>query len=119
MGLSLEDVRQTLITATVDAPKGSFDGADQGFTIYSNDQLLEASEYNDVVIAYRNGAAVHIRDIGLAVAGPENMRIAAWQKGRIAKQLVNFTGQDVEEHQPLAVLDVRFSPELTATLPSP
>src|SRR5215469_12691832 len=70
MGISLEDVRATLVNATVDAPKGSFDGAAQGFTIYSNDQLLEASEYNDVVIAYRNGAAVHIRDIGVAVAGP-------------------------------------------------
>jgi Cu(I)/Ag(I) efflux system membrane fusion protein len=42
--------------------------------------------------------------------------IAAWQKGRIAKQFVNFTGQDVEENEPLAVLDVRFSPELTASL---
>jgi Cu(I)/Ag(I) efflux system membrane fusion protein len=42
--------------------------------------------------------------------------IAAWQKGRIAKQFVNYTGQDVEENEPLTVLDVRFSPELTATL---
>jgi Cu(I)/Ag(I) efflux system membrane fusion protein len=42
--------------------------------------------------------------------------IAAWQKGRIAKQFVNYTGQDVEENEPLAILDVRFSPELTATL---
>jgi Cu(I)/Ag(I) efflux system membrane fusion protein len=42
--------------------------------------------------------------------------IAAWQKGRIAKQFVNYTGQDVEENEPLAILDVRFSPELTSTL---
>jgi membrane fusion protein, copper/silver efflux system len=42
--------------------------------------------------------------------------IAAWQKGRIAKQFVNYTGQDVEENEPLAILDVRFSPELTASL---
>jgi Cu(I)/Ag(I) efflux system membrane fusion protein len=42
--------------------------------------------------------------------------IAAWQKGRIAKQFVNYTGQDIEENEPLAVLDVRFSPELSVTL---
>jgi Cu(I)/Ag(I) efflux system membrane fusion protein len=42
--------------------------------------------------------------------------IAAWQKGRIAKQYVNYTGQNVAEHEPLALIDVRFSPELTVTL---
>jgi hydrophobe/amphiphile efflux-1 (HAE1) family protein len=90
MGLSLEDIRTTLVNATVDAPKGSFDGLDQGFTIYSNDQLLKADEYKDVIIAYRNGGAVRIGDIGTAVAGPENMRIAAWQKGRRGIQLAVF-----------------------------
>jgi hydrophobe/amphiphile efflux-1 (HAE1) family protein len=90
MGLGLEDVRATLVNATVDAPKGSFDGPAQGFTIFSNDQLLKADEYNDVIIAYRNGAAVRISDIGKAVAGPENMRIAAWQKGRRGIQLAVF-----------------------------
>jgi len=90
MGLSLEDIRATLINATVDAPKGSFDGQAQGFTIYSNDQLLQADEYKDVIVAYRKGAAVRIRDIGTAVAGPENVRIAAWQKGRRGIQLGVF-----------------------------
>ncbi len=90
MGLGLEDIRSTLINATVDAPKGSFDGLDQGFTIYSNDQLLKAEDYRDVIIAYRNGAAVRISDIGTAVAGPENMRIAAWQNGRRGIQVAVF-----------------------------
>jgi hydrophobe/amphiphile efflux-1 (HAE1) family protein len=90
MGLSLEDVRTTLVNATVDAPKGSFDGAAQGFTIYSNDQLLHADEYKDLIVAYRKGAAVRIRDIGTAVDGPENTHIAAWQKGRRGIQLGVF-----------------------------
>jgi HAE1 family hydrophobic/amphiphilic exporter-1/multidrug efflux pump len=90
MGLSLEEIRAALVNATVDAPKGSFDGLAQGFTIYSNDQLLQADDYNSLIVAYRNGAAVRIRDIGTAVAGAENTRVAAWQKGRRGIQLGVF-----------------------------
>src|SRR5262249_50726338 len=55
VGLGLEDVRLALATATLDGPKGSFDGAAQSYTIYSNDQLLRAEEYNGVVLGFRNG----------------------------------------------------------------
>jgi len=81
MGLSLEDIRTTLGTVTVDQPKGSFDGANQSFTIYNNDQLTVAKDYQDVVLAYHNGAPVRIRDVGEAVDGPENTRLASWQSG--------------------------------------
>ncbi len=90
LGMSLEEVRQVVATATVDAPKGSFDGAAQSFTIYNNDQLLKAEEYNDLVVAYRNGSPVRIRDIGAAVDGPENARMASWQNGRRGIQLIVF-----------------------------
>ncbi len=53
---ALEDVRAMLSTATVNSPKGIFDGAAQGFTIYDNDQLLRAEPYNDLLLAYRNGS---------------------------------------------------------------
>jgi HAE1 family hydrophobic/amphiphilic exporter-1/multidrug efflux pump len=82
LGISLEDVRSALGTATVNAPKGSFDGPRQSFTIYANDQLLQADAYNDIIVAYRNGAPARIRDIGQAVSGPENAKLAAWQNGR-------------------------------------
>jgi hydrophobe/amphiphile efflux-1 (HAE1) family protein len=81
MGLSLEDIRTTLGTVTVDQPKGSFDGANQSFTIYNNDQLTLAKDYQDVVLAYHNGAPVRIKDVGQAVDGPENTRLASWQTG--------------------------------------
>ncbi|HZF36778.1 MAG TPA: efflux RND transporter permease subunit, partial [Candidatus Angelobacter sp.] len=71
LGVSLEDVRTALGTATVNAPKGSFDGPRQSFTIYANDQLLQADAYNDIIVVYRNSAPVRIRDIGQAVSGPE------------------------------------------------
>jgi hydrophobe/amphiphile efflux-1 (HAE1) family protein len=81
MGLALEDVRNMLVNVTVDQPKGSFDGRYQSFTLYDNDQLTEASQYQDIVLAYRNGAPVRIKDIGRAVDDAENLRLAAWQNG--------------------------------------
>jgi multidrug efflux pump subunit AcrB len=73
IGLSLEDVRVGLNQATTNAPKGSFDGPTQSFTIYNNDQLLKADEYNNVIIAYRNGSPIRVRDIGTAIDGPEDV----------------------------------------------
>jgi hydrophobe/amphiphile efflux-1 (HAE1) family protein len=90
LGISLEDVRSALGTATVNAPKGSFDGPRQSFTIYANDQLLQADAYNDIIVAYRNSAPVRIRDIGQAVSGPENAKLAAWQNGRRGILLIVF-----------------------------
>jgi hydrophobic/amphiphilic exporter-1 (mainly G- bacteria), HAE1 family len=78
LSLSLEDVRTVLSSATVNAPKGTIDGANQSFTVYTNDQLLKAQPWNDVVLAYRNGAPIRVRDLGVAVDGPENSKIAGW-----------------------------------------
>jgi len=82
MGMTLEDVRNVLAQATVDSPKGSIDGARQSFAVYDNDQVTQASAYDNVILAYRNGAPVRVREIGHAVDGPENARLAAWQKGQ-------------------------------------
>ena len=82
MGLTLEDVRQVLTTVTVDGAKGTIDGPTRTYAIYDNDQLTKASEYDNVVIAYRNGAAVRVRDIGRAVDAAENQQSAAWQNGQ-------------------------------------
>ena len=76
--LSLEDVRAQLAITTVNAPKGSIDGELRSFTIYANDQLTDADAWNDVIVAYRNGAPLRVRDIGRAVAGPEDAKKAAW-----------------------------------------
>jgi len=82
LGLGLEDVRAALMTVSTDSPKGSVDGATRTFTIYANDQLLRAEPWNDVIIAYKNGAPVRVRDIGRAIDGPENTRQAAWANGK-------------------------------------
>jgi HAE1 family hydrophobic/amphiphilic exporter-1 len=82
VGLQMEDIATVINAATVDAPKGSINGATRSMAIYDNDQLLKAAPWNDVVVAYRNGAPIRIRDIGVAVDGPENRLITAWQNGR-------------------------------------
>ncbi len=82
LGLQLEDVAGVISAATVDSPKGSINGPKRSLTIYDNDQLLKAAPWNDVVVAYKKGAPVRIRDIGIAVDGPENRLLTAWQNGR-------------------------------------
>ena len=90
MGMTLEDVRTTLTNVTVDTAKGSIDGPRQAFAIYDNDQLTKASAYQDVILAYRNGAPVRVKDVGIAVDGPENAKLAGWQNGRRGIQLLIF-----------------------------
>ena len=89
-GLSLEDVRSQIVLTTVDSPKGNIDGEKRAYTIYANDQLLDADKWNDVIIAYRNGGPLRIRDIGKAVTGPEDAKQAAWANGKRGVFLVVY-----------------------------
>ena len=90
MGLTMEDVRNVLTNVTVDNPKGSIDGPNRSYTIYANDQLTAAAPYNNIIIAYRNGAPIRIGDIGRAVSGPQNRELAAWANGKRAILLAVF-----------------------------
>jgi HAE1 family hydrophobic/amphiphilic exporter-1 len=89
-GLSLEDVRNQIAITTVDSPKGNLDGPTRAYTIYANDQLLDSKDWNDVIVAYRNGGPLRIRDIGRAVTGPEDAKQAAWANGKRGVFLVVF-----------------------------
>ena len=77
-GLNLEDVRTALTNASVNSAKGNFDGPRQDFQIDSNDQITEADDYKNVVIAYQNGAPVFVKDVANVVNGVENTKQAAW-----------------------------------------
>ena len=90
MGLTLEDLRTMLVSSTVDAPKGAIDGPQRTHAIYADDQLTRAEQFNDVVVAFRNGAPVRVKDIGQAVDGPENARLAGWQNGKRGILLIIF-----------------------------
>jgi HAE1 family hydrophobic/amphiphilic exporter-1/multidrug efflux pump len=89
-GLTMEDVRSALASASTDAAKGSLNGPDQSFTIAANDQLHKAQEYDDVIIAYRNGAPIHVRDVGHAIQGPQDVTVGALVKERPAILLLVF-----------------------------
>ena len=89
-GLSLEDVRNQIAASTVDNAKGNVDGGTRSYTIYANDQLLKAKDWNDVIIAYRNGGPLRVRDIGSAVSGPEDTKQVAWANGKRGVFLVLF-----------------------------
>ena len=77
-GINLEDVRTALGQANVDLAKGTLNSPRQTYTLNTNDQLLKADDYANLVIAYRNGAPVRIRDVGRAISAPENDLIAGW-----------------------------------------
>jgi HAE1 family hydrophobic/amphiphilic exporter-1 len=90
VGLQLEDVANIITTATVDLPQGAITGAAKNFTIYDNDQLLKAAPWNDVIIAYHNGAPIRIRDVGIAVDGPENTQVRGFQNGKLGILLLIY-----------------------------
>ena len=77
-GIGLEDVRNALTTATVDRPKGNLEGAKQVFTLDTNDQLFNAASFGNVIVAYRNGAPVRLKDVGEVIDATQNERIGAW-----------------------------------------
>src|SRR6267378_2922440 len=81
-GIGLEDVRSALVAATVNRPKGNLEGLNQAITLDTNDQLFNASSFNNVIVTYRNGAPVRIKDIGDAIDGTQNARTGAWFEGK-------------------------------------
>jgi multidrug efflux pump len=83
-GLSMEDVRSAVANANVSGAKGSFDGARLAYGLGTNDQLTSPAAYANLVLAWRNGAAVRLSDVGTVVHGVENTRVAAWYKGHPA-----------------------------------
>jgi hydrophobe/amphiphile efflux-1 (HAE1) family protein len=116
MGLTLEDVRNMLVNATVDAPKGSIDGPHRTFTIYDNDQLSRGAEYQNVILAYHNGAPVRVRDIGVAVDGPENDLTTAYENGKRAVLLVIFKQPEANVIDTVEAIKARL-PSLLASIP--
>jgi multidrug efflux pump subunit AcrB len=78
LGLTLEDVRTALSDITVDDPKGILEGATQSYALQTNDQIAHVADYNNTIIAYRDGAPIRIRDVGHASIGAANNQLAAW-----------------------------------------
>ncbi len=77
-GVSLESVRTAISQANANAPKGSFNGTKQSFTIGANDQIKNAADLAPLILSYHNGAPVRLKDVGTVEDGVENSLIEAW-----------------------------------------
>jgi multidrug efflux pump len=77
-GIALEDLRTAIVAANVAGPKGSLDGAQQSYTIAANDQVTGIETYRDLIIAYRSGAPVMLRDVADVIDGLENSKVGGW-----------------------------------------
>ena len=124
-GLSLEDVRSALGTANVDQAKGSLNGTRQAYTIGANDQLLTSADYNQVIIAYRNGSPVRLSDVADAVDSAENLYQAAWM-GTAAQSATKTEQARDAVLKPAVIVNIQRQPganiigvvdEVTALLP--
>jgi multidrug efflux pump len=92
LGLTLDDVRTAIVAANVNQAKGSFDGSQRASTIDANDQLKSAAEYQNLVIAWKNGNPVRLKDVARIVDDAENLRLAAWSD-RVAGVILNVQRQ--------------------------
>jgi len=116
LGLSLEDLRALLGSANVNQAKGNIDGRFQAYSIGANDQLQKPEDYRDLVIAYRNGAAIRLSQVASSILGAENPRQTAWTNATPAIVL------NIQRQPGANVIDVvdrvqRLLPTLRAGLP--
>jgi multidrug efflux pump len=115
-GLSLEDVRSAILTANVNQPKGSLDGPRQSFALATNDQLFGAKSFEPIIIAYKDGAPIRLRQIANTIDGVENNQLAGWTDANrsIILNIQRQPGANV-----IAVADrvKQILPQLKASLP--
>ncbi len=116
-GLNLDDLRTTISNANQNGPKGTLDGPSTAYTVNTNDQIRNADDYGAIVIAYKNGSAVRLRDVADLKSGAENAKLGGWMNS-VPALILNV------QRQPGAnVVDVvdrihALLPSLQAALPS-
>ena len=115
-GLDLETIRTSIVNANINIPKGSFDGAMRAFTINANDQITTKNEYADIIVGYKNGAAIRIKDIADVVESAENTKLEAWanKSPAILLNIQRQPGANV-----IAVVDnvKKLLPQLQSSIP--
>ena len=115
-GITLEEVRGALVNSTTNAAKGTINLPKTSFTIATNDQLTLAEGYDDVVLAYRNGAALRVRDVGQAVLGPTDRTIAAFQNRDRGILLIIFKQPGANVIETVDQIKAQL-PRLTSNIP--
>ncbi|GAB3443177.1 efflux RND transporter permease subunit [Massilia solisilvae] len=115
-GLGLDTLRSAITAANANSAKGSFDGPSRAYTINANDQLVAVPDYQNLIIAYRNGAPVRLSAVARVVNSAENVKLGAWanMKPAIILNVQRQPGANV-----IATVDAikQRLPELQASLP--
>ena len=116
-GLTLADVQKVIASANANLPKGSFDGPVRSTMLDANDQLTTVAQYEDLVVTWKNGVPLRVRDVATVVQGPEDRFLAAWAD---AERAILISVQRQPDANVIKVADrVRaLLPRLTATLPA-
>ncbi|WP_313168081.1 efflux RND transporter permease subunit [Massilia oculi] len=116
-GLGLDTLRTAITAANANSAKGSFDGPTRSYAINANDQLVTVPDYQNLIVAYRNGAPVKLTEVAKVVDSAENVRLGAWanMKPAIILNVQRQPGANV-----IATVDAIKArlPELQAGLPT-
>ncbi|MBX9844952.1 MAG: efflux RND transporter permease subunit [Xanthobacteraceae bacterium] len=115
-GITLEELRGALVNATTNAAKGTLNTDKTSFTIATNDQILEAKPFNDVIVAYRNGAPIRVKDIGDAVSEAVDRNVAAYQNNKDGIILAVFKQPGANVVETVDQIKAQL-PQLTARIP--
>jgi multidrug efflux pump len=115
-GIALDTLRSAITAANANSAKGSFDGPTRSYTINANDQLLTAAEYQNLIVAFRNGAPIRLSNVARVVSSAENVKLGAWS-GLVPAIIVNVQRQPGANV--IATVDAikQRLPELQAALP--
>ena len=116
-GFSLEDVRTAINQANVSMAKGSLDGPARASSLDANDQMQSSQDYANLVLAYKNGNPLRLRDVATIKDAPENSRLSAWANTHPAIVL------NIQRQPGANVIDTvqrvqALLPALRATLPA-
>src|SRR5690606_34679650 len=134
VGIGIDTLRSAISAANANSAKGSFDGPKRAYTINANDQLLTAADYQNLIVAWKNGAPVRMRDVAQVVDSAENNQLGAWAARKADADAKADTGKNADGTlRPAVILNVQRQPganviatvdaikkqlpELTASLP--
>ena len=115
-GITLEEIRSILVTSTANAAKGTINTDKLSFTIATNDQITDAEQFNDVVLAYRNGAPIRVRDVGQAIPDAVDRTVAAYQNNQPGIILAVFKQPGANVVDTVDQIKAQL-PQLTARIP--
>ena len=115
--ISMEELRFAIAAANIAGAKGSLDGTRQAYTLDANDQILEAKQYENIVVVWRNNAPVMVRDVARVVEGLENARVGGWYNGEqsIVLDVLRQPGANIINTVELIKSEL---PKLRANLPA-